>query len=302
VEVRLVEESLPACTSVRCQPPPRVRSTATPPRGGDETVLFLDDAALRWTDGHAPSPSGARSLPGASPSARAGATDAAPSPIKASPHAKIQSTGPIWPKEVGHSPIEVPAHHSALHPLAVMEGWLQLLGGSLQPAAGRAAEEHMGELLGPPGSFEPANASGSSTPACVAAGPPGPLPPQFVPPGPTAEGFVWASLCCCFLLLAASPLRGSPAAAPHALLDVRRVRPTRRDDLRLELTLSGVPVAASDSAPPILIVLLLPDGRWKEQLVDELVVKVTGQEELARWEVLLNRTRVAAAGACQEEC
>jgi len=181
---------------------------------------------------------------------------------------------------------------------ATVEGWVQLLGGALPcPEQGRAPAGDLGEYTATPAmNFDAKN--GYLDPACSFGtgfdcerglvqedeNPPESRPGVQPPPGLPTDGFVWASLCCVFLFMALSP-GSSSVGAPHALTDTRYLRVGNVDEESLVITLVGLPrgVGAKNKTLPVSVVLLLPDGRWRELHVEKLELKVATPEELQKW-------------------
>lgn len=169
---------------------------------------------------------------------------------------------------------------TALHGLASMEGWIQLLGGAVPAhAKSHAADGTFGELTG-------ATAIQHGDRAFLTA-------PEA--PGPPSEGFVWASLCGIFLLFAVSPVADSPQAAPHAVLDARRLHILHADQESCRLSVEGLPMKGDlDLTQKIALALLLPDGRWREMCIDKLEFKTPSVEDLRQWQSHIERTQRSA--------
>lgn len=157
--------------------------------------------------------------------------------------------------------------------------------------------------------------------AAVAAGvggKPG-LPSEGVVPGPRRDDYSWLSICYTLLFFSASPTTG----APYAFVELQRVQiASIQTDTRI-LSLVGAPepddadadlaaagggssnnaAATADKSgelsgrdtptgagtpggkphAPVIIVLLLPDGRWQELSLAKLDLRLSSNSELETW-------------------
>merc|ERR1712060_707656 len=97
---------------------------------------------------------------------------------------------------------------------------------------------------------------------------------EFVEVGRLAtEGFMWASLCAMLILFSVSA-----AHVPHALVDRRSVRVTNVDNESHTVTMKS---GSADCE--IVVVVFLPDARWRETYLPQLELKFASAEQLAAW-------------------
>lgn len=184
------------------------------------------------------------------------------------------------------TPPSAPTSVIAMH--AAIESWAQVLNGSVPWPS-----EEIGMCSGglPEASDFPHN--GGSADLVDAGG-----------PGSPEEGFVWASLCYVLIFFAVHPAADAHGA-PHAVVDARRTRIADVDSRAFIITLEGTPPASSclgededavsnqgddvnekevqARAAPLVLVLLLPDGRWREVLIPQLQLKLSTFEEMQSW-------------------
>jgi hypothetical protein len=136
---------------------------------------------------------------------------------------------------------------------------------------------------------------------------PGIMPPELLNPGPRRDDFTWLSICYTLLFFSASPMTG----APYAFVELQRVTVSSVQQDKSIITLSGIPepedqegdIAAAGGAgvpskelsgvsdgisgragsTPVVIVLLLPDGRWQELSLPQLAIRIPTANELEMW-------------------
>jgi len=201
---------------------------------------------------------------------------------------------------------------------AALEGWVQIVGGGFPKPSGMAGNStvtyrHMsnifsevtnssGMLKSPLGIPPSEGPQGAGHAGASFAGKPGLAPPEASQNGPRREDFTWLSICYTLLLFSASPLTGSP----YAFVELQRVSIASVQPVNRTLTLHGVPDAEdqdSDLAAagggasvhiageasnnkattPVVIVLLLPDGRWQELSLPKLELRIPTLGELETW-------------------
>mmetsp|Transcript_25285 Transcript_25285/g.57355 ORF Transcript_25285/g.57355 Transcript_25285/m.57355 type:complete len:736 (+) Transcript_25285:52-2259(+) len=115
------------------------------------------------------------------------------------------------------------------------------------------------------------------------------------------DDFAWLSLCYTLLFFAASH-----SSAPYAFVELQKICIACLDEENHILSLVGAPepdadtdlaavtsggLERSEKTSPIIIVLLLPDGRWQELGLQRLELRVPTSEDLKTWSAHL-----AAAG------
>mmetsp|Transcript_49971 Transcript_49971/g.99229 ORF Transcript_49971/g.99229 Transcript_49971/m.99229 type:complete len:697 (+) Transcript_49971:80-2170(+) len=180
-----------------------------------------------------------------------------------------------------------PSSVIAMH--AAIEGWAQVLNGSVPWPS-----EEIGMCSG--GLPEASDFANGCDPADLV---------DLGSPGSPEEGFVWASLCYVLIFFAVRPA-ADVHGAPHAVLDARRMRIDNVDSQAFIITLKGTPPASSCTGEnedvenkkgedviereeaqaktaPLVLVLLLPDGRWREVLISKLQLKLSTSEEMKAW-------------------
>uniref|UniRef100_A0A7S0FFL0 SEC7 domain-containing protein n=1 Tax=Pyrodinium bahamense TaxID=73915 RepID=A0A7S0FFL0_9DINO len=187
-----------------------------------------------------------------------------------------------------------PAGPSALASSASIEGWVQILGGDL-PFPTNEVDIYAGV---PEAScrFEDSGGSGLYG---MAVDEPMPLDGPDMP-GPSADGHAWASLCYVMLFFSVRPAL-DPAGAPYGVIDARRMRIASVDsktsvvkfvghflDASQENAAAPANVAVEGDAP-VSVVLLLPDGRWREVRIPKLEMKFPCSEEMQAWVTKLVR-------------
>lgn len=210
---------------------------------------------------------------------------------------------------------------------AAIEGWAQMVGGGFPKPSGLSGVQtvtyrHMsnifsevtnssGMLKGQMGGFS----NGEGGPgmhgahgAPPGAGKPGMMPPEGMNSGPRRDDFTWLSICYTLLFFSATPMTGSP----YAFVELQRVQVSSVQQDKQILTLTGVPepeeqdsdLAAaggggtninditpqggSKSSAPVVIVLLLPDGRWQELSLPQLAIRIPTPNELEMWNAHLS--------------
>lgn len=203
------------------------------------------------------------------------------------------------------------------------EGWAQIVGGGFPRPSGLTGSQtvsyqHMSSIF----SESTQNTSGLPKNPLAAAGDAnmqsgrrgGPTWPEVSALGKSKENNVWLSLCYTLLFFSSSPQIG----APYAFVELRRVCVASLDEQSRIATLVGVPdteeadadlvaaggaaspplAAAGASSPtargdaeqplgppptPVVIVLLLPDGRWQEVNLPKLELRVDADADLQMW-------------------
>merc|ERR1712039_548485 len=109
------------------------------------------------------------------------------------------------------------------------------------------------------------------------------------------DEYLWASLCCVFIFFSVlsfdtgddpsiAHMNGAAetARAPHALVDIRKVSIEHVDTQNFMLTLTGS-VTAFETDPAVVVILFLPDGRWREVVLDRMEMKLGSAAELKKW-------------------
>jgi len=94
---------------------------------------------------------------------------------------------------------------------------------------------------------------------------------------------LWLSLCKSLLLFSSSP---SATESPHAFIHLGQVVVENSPDEPTKLTLVGHPGGRADAKVGcgcVLLVLLLPDGRWQEIELPRLDIEVAERAEFERW-------------------
>lgn len=97
------------------------------------------------------------------------------------------------------------------------------------------------------------------------------------------DDLMWASLCCFFLFLSGGSAAGD-AGVPYALIDMRRIHIEDEDvadDPRV-LRFTGQLVGNGDHFP-VLVVVLLPDGRWREVDVPQVDLEFSSDTDAHCW-------------------
>mmetsp|Transcript_29872 Transcript_29872/g.81997 ORF Transcript_29872/g.81997 Transcript_29872/m.81997 type:complete len:631 (-) Transcript_29872:87-1979(-) len=97
------------------------------------------------------------------------------------------------------------------------------------------------------------------------------------------DSCMWVSLCSIFLLFASHP----EDEVPHSLIDVRRIHVAAVAWEALAITLEGVPFEEKPS--PIVVVRLLPDGRFQQMILPRLEMKFQAHDDLYKWVTCLNQ-------------
>jgi len=191
-------------------------------------------------------------------------------------------------REAPQVPRPPPAPSSMIATHAAIEGWAQVLNSSVPWPS-----EEIGMCSG--GLPEASDFAHGGVLADVA---------NVGRPGSPEQGFVWASLCYVLMFFAVHPAADAHGA-PHAVLDARRIRIAHVDSRAFIMTFEGTPPASScmgededaqgkpgedvcekevqAKAAPIVLVLLLPDGRWREVLISQLQLKLSSLEEMRSW-------------------
>jgi hypothetical protein len=188
-----------------------------------------------------------------------------------------------------------PAPSSAIAMHAAIEGWAQVLNGLVPWPS-----EEIGMCSG--GLPEASDFVHGGSSADLA---------DMGSPGSPEEGFVWASLCYVLIFFSVHPAADAHGA-PHAVVDARRMRIAAVDQRAFVITLEGTPPSSSTSeehedvdgkhgedvtetevvqakASPLVLVLLLPDGRWREVLISQLQLKLSSLEEMKSWAAKLTQ-------------
>merc|ERR1711924_493060 len=99
-----------------------------------------------------------------------------------------------------------------------------------------------------------------------------------------ADGRMWATICCDFLFLSAGETR-----APHALLDLRKMRVADIDVQTFMITLE---LAEAHASQQVILVLLLPDGRFRASYLPRFQMKFSTLEALQCWQELIALARM----------
>jgi len=204
-----------------------------------------------------------------------------------------------------------------LSPSAALEGWTQIVGGGFPKPSGLSGVQtvtykhvsnifsevtnSLGMLKSPLGF--PQNAEGQHA---ASQGSNGPTQlkatgGQESGPGPRRDDCAWLSICYTLLFFSASPITG----APYAFVELQKVTVSNvQADTRI-LSLVGVaepedhdadlaaaggnhtktttPTGVDKASTPVVIVLLLPDGRWQELNLPKLDLRVQSTAELEMW-------------------
>jgi len=180
------------------------------------------------------------------------------------------------------------ASSSALAPAASMEGWVQLLNGEIiYPSSKIDLYASVPEACC---RFEGSGLHDSvlEDPVCV-----------DCPESQALDrGFVWVSLCYVLLLFSVRPASDA-ASAPYAVVDARRVRIMNVDAKTLVVTFVGQASRSEDTREgagntetepiPVTVVILLPDGRWREMNLPKLEMKFPRLEDMHAWVAKLIR-------------
>lgn len=198
---------------------------------------------------------------------------------------------------------------------AALEGWAQIVGGGFPKPPGltggqivtyRQVSNIFSEVTNssgikknPLGHVEGSVPSGHQHSAAS-----GGTAPQLKPPsgqevgGGRREDFAWLSICYTLLFFSASPING----APYAFVELQRVTVSSKQPDTLTISLVGAQEAEDHDADlaaaggrsatsesvksastPVVIVLLLPDGRWQELSLPKLDLRVQSAPELEMW-------------------
>mmetsp|Transcript_48159 Transcript_48159/g.111557 ORF Transcript_48159/g.111557 Transcript_48159/m.111557 type:complete len:736 (-) Transcript_48159:121-2328(-) len=209
---------------------------------------------------------------------------------------------------------QAPTVNSALRPDAAIEGWVQILGGDL-PRPGNDLDFCAGVPEASCRFEECGEGSGGLF---------GALSDELLPGDSElpSKGFKWASLCYVLLFFAVRPAVDA-AGAPYAVVDARRIRIASIDSKVGVVRFAGLPpetgskdvvVAEADSDvmrelpvnknsgctpgsadgdtvrdAPVAVVILLPDGRWREVSLAKLEMKFPTVEEMQSWVAKLIR-------------
>lgn len=117
----------------------------------------------------------------------------------------------------------------------------------------------------------------------------------------SADGFVWASLCYVLLLFSIRP-SADAASAPYAVVDARRLTIVGVDANTAVVKFVGhtfrdadkdscesLDNMAMEEYSPVTVVILLPDGRWREKVLTKLELKFPSVEEMHEWVAKLIR-------------
>jgi len=208
-----------------------------------------------------------------------------------------------------------------LSSVASLEAWAQLVGGGFPKPAGVAGSQtvsyrHMSNIFSEVTnsamiSESPVGIAGESA---LSSGPGREARQAYEAlPSSRREDFAWISLCFTLLFFSASPTTG----APYAFVDLRRTALAQVQTEARILTIIGTPEpeeadvaaagagkvstnssagngvgAGTDHGSKVVIVLLLPDGRWQELPLPKLELRVPSASELNFWSSHL-------ASACQ---
>jgi len=219
----------------------------------------------------------------------------------ATPSGRPQGGGPD--EGGGHGPGDDPAEKprsSVLHACAAIEGWAQMAGGGFPKPTGLQGVQtvtyrHVTSI------FSEATTSTGTMKSSSVLGSPGKRGTTLEAnpsAGPKRDDFAWLSLCFTLLFFAASP---NADAAPYAFVELQKVSvQSIQPELRI-LTIVGTPDPSEQegaaerqepvgpcnepvaNAPPVVIVLLLPDGRWQELNIQKLELKFPSVPELNQW-------------------
>jgi len=206
-----------------------------------------------------------------------------------------------------------------LSPSAALEGWAQIVGGGFPKPSGLSGVQtvtyrHMSnifsEVTNSSGMLKGPLVFGEGAQPSVPAGPsfagkPGMTPPESNP-GPRRDDFTWLSICYTLLFFSASPVTGSP----YAFVELQRVAVSGIQQENRIITLTGVAekedtedLAAAGptinstgegassisgqgvgkGGAAVVIVLLLPDGRWQELSLPKLDLRIPTAGELDMW-------------------
>merc|ERR1719265_830699 len=212
--------------------------------------------------------------------------------------------GDDWAADATDKPKSLVLGHSA-----ALEGWAQIVGGGFPRPTGltgmqTVAYRHMSSIFSEvthssglrksPLGYHSESALGGS-PASIGND-------AFVG-GPKKDDYAWLSLCYTLLFFSASPTTG----APYAFVELQKVRVSNvQPDARI-LTIVGAPEPEENDGDldvggvhavgegsrmthgtqaammPLVIVLLLPDGRWQELSLQKLDLRLTSAAELTMW-------------------
>lgn len=142
--------------------------------------------------------------------------------------------------------------------------------------------------------------SGNSAPAAGGHGLGKPVLPLSWNAKPGIKDKVWLSLCYSLLFLSSSP---SQDEAPYAFVHLRQVAIERSAPKLATLTFVGIPEASpiegevsndasetgkkAPATKPVVVVFLLPDGRWQEFELPRLEMQVSDEQQLEKWVVHL---------------
>jgi hypothetical protein len=198
---------------------------------------------------------------------------------------------------------------------AALEGWSQIVGGGFPKPPGLTGGQIVTYKQVSNIFSEVTSSSGvKKNPLGYAEGPGGHQhggapggggPSQFKLPGgqeggvgSRREDFAWLSICYTLLLFSASPIVG----APYAFVELQRVTVSNKQSDTLTISLEGAQdledhdadLAAAGGrssstaegktmSTPVVIVLLLPDGRWQELNLPKLDLRVQSAAEFEMW-------------------